>query len=788
MQTDSLFTKRRPRSWSAYFTQAAQRDRLPTLLAALALALVFGLSAAPAAYAFPAETEAHINGSDCLLVDAIIAANTDMSAGDCNPGNPGADTIELLDNVTLFTAIGTAGLPEVNSAITINGNGFTIAGIDDVFGIIRVVSGGDLTLNDTTITAGFGVFGGIYNAGTLTLNNSTVTGNGTLAGQTGGIMNYGVTTLNHSTVSDNIDGGIYNAGPLTLNNSTVSGNTGPGIINGNMLTLSNSTVSGNTGYFGGGGIDNAGTLTVSDSTISGNSAFNSGGGIYNSGALTLERSLIAGNTAINGQEIFSAGCLSAASANTPDCLASASAVNAADSNLFGHNGLTNAQAFSGFTPDVDDITATSDGTTPTALSAILGPLAVDSGALIHALVTSSPAIDAATSGPATDQRGVSRPQGCGFDIGAYELEQPTCPTGNEAPVVTANNASVTVDEGQTATNTGAVSDPDGDTVTLSASVGTVVNNGDGAWSWSFTTTDGPPDSQAVTITADDGNGGTAQTTFNLTVNNVAPSVGAISASVDPQPVGTAVNASASFSDPGTGDIHTATWDWGDGNTSAGTVGSGTVGPDSHAYTTPGVYTVQLTVTDDDGGVGQSIYQYVVVYDPAGGFVTGGGWITSPAGAYPADPSLTGKANFGFNSKYKNGASVPTGNTQFQFQVANLNFKSTSYEWLVVAGSHAKYKGVGAINGNGNYGFMLTATDGQVNGGGGVDKFRIKIWDKNNGDAVVYDNQMGQGDDSNAGTALGGGSIVIHKGGANGASVDDDANAQPNRIFLPVVTR
>ena len=42
--------------------------------------------------------------------------------------------------------------------------------------------------------------------------------------------------------------------------------------------------------------------------------------------------------------------------------------------------------------------------------------------------------------------------------------------------------------------------------------------------------------------------------------------------------------------------------------------------------------------------------------------------------------------------------------------------------------------------------MLTATDGQINGGG-VDKFRIKIWDKNNGDAVVYDNQMGQGDDS-----------------------------------------
>ena len=106
--------------------------------------------------------------------------------------------------------------------------------------------------------------------------------------------------------------------------------------------------------------------------------------------------------------------------------------------------------------------------------------------------------------------------------------------------------------------------------------------------------------------------------------------------------------------------------------------------------------------------------------------------------------------------------MPDGNTQFQFHAGGLNFKSTSYEWLVVAGAHAKYKGVGTINGSGNYGFMLTATDGQINGGGGVDTFRIKIWDKNNGDAVVYDNQMGEGDDSNDGTVLGGGSISIKK--------------------------
>jgi hypothetical protein len=151
---------------------------------------------------------------------------------------------------------------------------------------------------------------------------------------------------------------------------------------------------------------------------------------------------------------------------------------------------------------------------------------------------------------------------------------------------------------------------------------------------------------------------------------------------------------------------------------------------------------------------------VVVYNPSAGFVTGDGWITSPAGAYTTNPALTGKATFGFVSKYEKGAKVPTGQTEFQFQVANLNFHSASYDWLVVAGARAQYKGSGTINGIGDYGFMLTAIDGQINGGGGVDKFCIKIWDKATG-TIVYDNKMGKDDNGNDATELGGGSIVIH---------------------------
>ncbi len=42
----------------------------------------------------------------------------------------------------------------------------------------------------------------------------------------------------------------------------------------------------------------------------------------------------------------------------------------------------------------------------------------------------------------------------------------------------------------------------------------------------------------------------------------------------------------------------------------------------------------------------------MVYDPDDGFVTGGGWIDSPAGACQPDPNLSGKATFGFVSRYK----------------------------------------------------------------------------------------------------------------------------------------
>jgi hypothetical protein len=95
-------------------------------------------------------------------------------------------------------------------------------------------------------------------------------------------------------------------------------------------------------------------------------------------------------------------------------------------------------------------------------------------------------------------------------------------------------------------------------------------------------------------------------------------------------------------------------------------------------------------------------------------------------------------------------------------VANLSFQSADYQWLVVAGPRAQFKGSGTINGSGLYGFMVTAVDAKLTPSTSVDLFRIKIWDKNAGDVLIYDNQLGAPDDSDPGTSIGGGSIVIHK--------------------------
>jgi len=344
------------------------------------------------------------------------------------------------------------------------------------------------------------------------------------------------------------------------------------------------------------------------------------------------------------------------------------------------------------------------------------------------------------------------------------------PVPNE-PVATPS----VINENESTTVSGLLADvdpQDAHVVTISwgdGSPGTVLNLAPGVLTYSAThqylddqPTATASDLNTVTVTVDDGEGGTASATTTVTVNNVAPVIANLSGPTAPLALGSSASVSVDFSDVGSLDTHTVHFSWNDGTPDTEVSDGGFSRGANHVYNAPGVYAVGVTVIDDDTGAASTTFEFVVIYDPNDGFVTGGGWINSPAGAYPVNPSLTGKASFGFVSKYRKD-SVPTGETEFQLKLAKFNFHSTAYEWLVIAGPMAQYKGSGTVNGAGSYSFLVTATDGDIMGGIGADKFRIQIWDNATG-TVVYDNAFGASVELGAANPqpIGGGSIVVHK--------------------------
>jgi hypothetical protein len=143
---------------------------------------------------------------------------------------------------------------------------------------------------------------------------------------------------------------------------------------------------------------------------------------------------------------------------------------------------------------------------------------------------------------------------------------------------------------------------------------------------------------------------------------------------------------------------------------------------------------------------------LVVYDPSGAFVTGGGSVNSPAGADSANPTTAGTATFGFVSKYLPGRSTPDGNLEFQFKAGNLDFKSTSMDWLVVTGEpRGQFRGTGSINGATVCKFQVDAWDASFQPGN-ADAFGLKIFSCDSGGDRY----------SLAAVPLAKGSVIIHK--------------------------
>ena len=325
---------------------------------------------------------------------------------------------------------------------------------------------------------------------------------------------------------------------------------------------------------------------------------------------------------------------------------------------------------------------------------------------------------------------------------------------------------------------------EGDTVTLDATGSSDPDGDPLSYSWAIVeapgdvgdvSLDGPavgPSFVAVQdgiyrfrLTVFDGRHGESSDEVTLTVVDVPPTVTIGSPAAGAlYPTGV-VTLDAAFTDPGRLDTHSCsiTWDVDQGTAPvAGTVDAAARSCRASRTLGAGVYTIRVDVTDEAGATGSATVM-VIVYDPSAGFVTGGGWITSVAGSYIGDPTLTGKSDFGFVSKYKKGATIPTGETEFRFEIAGFTFRSDSYQWLVVAGCKAQYKGTGTVNGVGGYGFLLSVHDGNICSVKTADKFRIKVWTVATG-AVVYDSKMGGSTDIDSANpqAIAGGSIVFHK--------------------------
>jgi Ca2+-binding RTX toxin-like protein len=100
---------------------------------------------------------------------------------------------------------------------------------------------------------------------------------------------------------------------------------------------------------------------------------------------------------------------------------------------------------------------------------------------------------------------------------------------------------------------------------------------------------------SIAVTVADNRFGSDSESVDLTVDNVAPDVLVSGPSSGVR--GQALAFSGSFTDVGTLDTHAVSWDFGDG-----TVIADLLIPPSHVYTTNGVYTVTLSVRDDDGGL------------------------------------------------------------------------------------------------------------------------------------------------------------------------------------------
>ncbi|MGX1566248.1 choice-of-anchor Q domain-containing protein [Streptomyces sp. NPDC055506] len=362
------------------------------------------------------------DGADgrCLTASGACSLRAAVMAANARPGStitlpPGHYRLTIPPDPRLIIGDNpdpTTGDLNVAAPITIKGAGArtTVIDANRLDRAFRMQA--DSRLSDLTITGGVTKQrelpitdtggGAIANGHHMTLRRVTVAGNS--AGYGGGIFNVPDSHLDliESTVSGNVAGeagGIRFDDTGTVTNSTIADNrvTNPGDRPGSLA-----------GYGGGIDIRGTGPVEILNSTITGNSSSDGGGGINIApayldslpspipdiidlplGRMTLRNSVIANNT-VDG--------------SPADCKKAFATITSQGHNLDGDGSCR--------------LTAAGDLPSRTPL---VGPLADNGGPTdTVALRPGSPALDAGDGCPATDQRGVARPQGAACDIGAFE--------------------------------------------------------------------------------------------------------------------------------------------------------------------------------------------------------------------------------------------------------------------------------------------------------------------------------------------------------------------------------
>lgn len=271
----------------------------------------------------------------------------------------------------------------------------------------------------------------------------------------------------------------------------------------------------------------------------------------------------------------------------------------------------------------------------------------------------------------------------------------------------------------------------------------------------------PVGTTTVTSTATDAAGNMGTCSFSVTVENAIPVIDEVYTGLnEPIQLGTATNLTVLFSDD---NANTVRINWGDLLEEDFTNSINVVNA-VHTYSSPGVYTITVTIVDPCGETDINEFKYVVIYEPDGNWVTCEGWYRSPQCAFKSSEGISGKAQLSFFAKYRKGSTIPKGQVYFRFKKGKIKFRSSEFDnmRLVVSDYETNFTGTGTINGTGNFGFLISAIDGNRKGHNIEDKFRIKLWDKNKSDKVVYDNNCTLIDDNSVPeTVLSKGYIKIH---------------------------